>query len=192
LVNVGYSHSKRNTFISNKKIIHASLSQKTTNNANINKHGDKNKKAEADTVECLEIFGKFDNSVRDFTGFYNVELILENKVVATETLGIKKGFSFILLRDKHYTIKIKKEGFIPRLFSVSTKIGNGLDDKNTYVFSFETSLLSQDLYGHFEDDNVDFPFALISYNKTCDCFEHSKEYTASLIQRMINDIVFGI
>ena len=186
LVNEGYSRVKNNAFRFDKK---ASIA---TNYTDKTKHGDRDKKNVSDSVECLEIFGKFDTSVREFDGFYNVKLILENKVVATETVGIKKGFSFVLLKNKYYTIKIEKEGYISRLFSVSTKIGSSLNEQNTYVFSFETTLLSQDLTGRFEDDNVDFPFALISYNKTCDCFEHSKEYTTTLIQNMISDIIFGI
>ena len=157
-----------------------------------NKGDDKNKKVSIDTVECLEITGQFDCAVKDFTGFYNVKLIRNNTVVATQTLSMKNGFSFTLAKDIYYTIKIEKQGYISRIFSISTKVDDKLDERNTYVYSFETSLLREDLGGLFEDDNIDFPFALISYNKNCDCFEHSKEYTASLIQRMIHNIIYGI
>jgi hypothetical protein len=157
-----------------------------------NKGGDKNKKVSIDTTDCLEIIGQFDCAVKDFTGFYNVKLILDNTVVATQTLSMKKGFGFVLAKNMYYTIKIERRGYIPRIFSVSTKVDGELDEKNTYVYSFETSLLREDLGGLFEDDNIDFPFALISYNKNCDCFEHSKEYTASLIQKMISNIIYGI
>src|ERR1700757_113082 len=154
--------------------------------------GDKNKKAAPDTAGYLEVIGKFDYSVRNFTGFYNVKLILDNTVIATQTLSVKKGFGFILEKDKYYTIKIEKKGYISRIFSVSTIVNGKLDARNTYLFSFETSLLHEDLGALFEDDNIDFPFALISYNKNCDCFEHSKEYTASLIRNMIHNIIYGI
>jgi len=163
-----------------------------THNLLQNKGDDKNKKVSIDTVECLEITGQFDCGVKDFTGFYNVKLIRDNTVVATQTLSMKNGFSFTLAKDIYYTIKIEKQGYIPRIFSISTKVDDKLDERNTYVYSFETSLLREDLGGLFEDDNIDFPFALISYNKNCDCFEHSKEYTASLIQRMIHNIIYGV
>lgn len=163
-----------------------------THNLLPNKGDDKNKKVAIDTVECLEITGQFDCAVKDFTGFYNVKLILDNTVVATQTLSMKKGFGFTLAKNMYYTVKIEKEGYIPRIFSISTKVDDKLDERNTYVYSFETSLLHEDLGGLFEDDNIDFPFALISYNKNCDCFEHSKEYTTSLIQRMIHNIIYGI
>jgi hypothetical protein len=153
---------------------------------------DKTKKTTPDTVGYLEVIGKFDYSVRNFTGFYDVKLIMDNTVIATQTLSIKKGFGFILEKDKFYTIKIEKEGYISRIFSISTKVDGRLDVRNTYLFSFETSLLHEDLSGLFEDDNIDFPFALISYNKNCDCFEHSKDYTASLIRSMIHNIIYGI
>ncbi len=68
---------------------------------------------------------------------------------------------------------------------------NNLPNKDLCVFSFETNLLSEELKGNFDDDDVDFPIALVSYNKNCDCFEHDREYTLSLIQRMMNNLFFG-
>lgn len=161
-------------------------------NTEQNKGDEKKQRSAADTTDCLEITGRFDCSVKNFTGYYDVKLILDNTVIATQTLSIKKGFGFVLAKNNYYTIKIEKAGYIPRIFSISTKVNNVLDERNTYLFSFETSLLSEDLGGLFEDDNIDFPFALISYNKDCDCFEHSKEYTASLIQKMIHNLLYGI
>ena len=153
---------------------------------------DEKKPDSLNNLECLEITGKFDGTVKDLAGNYTAELILDNMVIASQTINVRRSFLFVLKRDLFYSIRVKKEGYISKTLSVSTKLTGKLDEKNSYVFSFETNLLSQDLYGNFDDDDVDFPVALISYNKSCDCFEHNKEYTASLINRMINNLFFGI
>ena len=90
-----------------------------------------------------------------------------------------------------YTIKLEKEACIPKLISISTRLSDKLDERNSYEFHFETNLLNEDLRGHFDDDDIDFPVALISYYKDCDCFKHSEQYTTSLIQKMINDLFLG-
>ena len=145
----------------------------------------------SEMADILEVKGSFDGTVKDFMGVYSAQLILDNKVIAVQTSKVKKSFSFILKRDMLYTIKVEKEGCIPKLVSISTILADAIDERNSYEFSFETNLLSEDLRGNFDDDDVDFPTALISYNKDCDCFEHNKQYTASLIQRMINNVFFG-
>jgi len=91
-----------------------------------------------------------------------------------------------------YSIQVEKEGYIPKLLSISTKMSDKIEMDGLYKFNFETNLISQDLSGHFTDDDVDFPVALVSYGKKCDCFEYNKEYTAKLINRMFNNLLFGM
>lgn len=131
---------------------------------------DSKHKKELDTLECLEITGTFDGTVKDFGGVYTAKLIRDNKVIETEVLKVKKKFDFILKKNLLYAIRVEKEGYISKTISISTKIPPGIEVRRLYEFTIETNLLSKDLEGHFDDDDVDFPVALISYNKKCDCF----------------------
>ncbi len=154
---------------------------------------DKKKENLSDTSECLEVKGKFDGSVKDFNGVYMAKLILDNKVIETQILNTRKSFLFTLQKNRLYAVRVEKAGYISKTVSISTYTSEkSMNEKNEYAFNFETNLISESLYACFDDDDVDFPVALVSYNKACDCFEHNKEYTAALVNRMINALIFGI
>src|SRR6201993_5427978 len=144
-----------------------------------------------DTSECLTITGNFDGTVKDLEGNYKAKLIRDNKVIEVQDLKVKKSFEFTLKKNMLYAIKVEKEGYIPKLISISTTMSSKIMVESPYKFNFETNLLSQDLYGHFDDDDVDFPVALVSYGKKCDCFEYNRDYTAKLINRMYTNLLFG-
>ena len=151
----------------------------------------KKKSTVVDTSECLEITGSFDGSVKDFEGTYVAKLYLDNKLVTSQTLKVKKKFIFILNKNSIYAIRVEKEGYIPKTVSINTKIPDKVEVGDPYRFHLSTNLLSNDLVVHFDDDDIDFPVALVSYKKGCDCFEFNEEYTKSLINRMVNDLMFG-
>jgi hypothetical protein len=146
-----------------------------------------------DTAECLEVSGRFDGSVKDFNGFYIARLISNNKVVETQILNIRKSFLFTLKKNMLYAVRLEKQGYISKTISISTHVSDTLlDERNAYLFNFQTNLLSEEIQGRFDDDDIDFPVALIGYNKICDCFDYNKEYTAALVQRMVSSILYGI
>jgi hypothetical protein len=151
----------------------------------------KNKEASDYETSCLEVTGKFDESMKSLEGKYSVKLMRDNKVVEEQNLKVNKGFKFVLKRDVQYTIKIEKEGYIPRLLSVYTKIPEKSDLNELFKFHFETNLIDQAFYYRFDDDDIDFPIALVSYAKKCDCFEYNKKYTQELMSRLINKLMVG-
>jgi hypothetical protein len=140
---------------------------------------------------CLEFIGKFDGTVKDLSGLYTIQLIQDNKVMKEQTISVTASFRFVLKRNMLYTVKLEKQGYISKTVSVSTVLPKKIEIENLYTFKLETNLLSQDLQGHFKDDDLDFPVALVSYGKKCDCFEYNRDYTAKLINSMYNNLVFG-
>ena len=151
----------------------------------------KKQQSAPDTSICLELIGKFDGTVKDFEGNYTAKLIRDNKVTEEQTLGVKKSFTFEMRRNMLYTIKIEKKGYISKMISISTKIPKKTEAGESFNFDLQTNLISEELSGHFNDDDLDFPVALVSYGKKCDCFEYNLNYTVSLISRMINSLIFG-
>lgn len=151
----------------------------------------KNKQGAIDTTECLEITGGFDETMKNLDGMYTAKLIKDNKVIEEQTVKIKKNLKFTLRKNMLYTIKIEKEGFIPRLFSISTNLSSKVETEDLFKFNFETNLISSDLYFYFDDDDMDFPIALISYSKKCDCFKYDEKYTEKMMTRILNRILSG-
>lgn len=152
---------------------------------------DKKKPKDSDTAECLTFTGKLDNTMKSAEGTYTIKIILDNKVVEQQTLGIKKTFKVVMKKNMFYTLKIEKDGFVPRLFSISTDLPKSIADGEMYEFNFETNLISQELYYHFDDDDMDFPLALISYGSKCDCFEYNVKYTEKIMSAIMSRILNG-
>ena len=142
-------------------------------------------------TDCLQITGKFDESMKSLEGNYSVKIMRDNKVVDEQTMKVSKQFKFILKKGVLYTVKIEKAGYIPRLLSVDTKIPEKSDVSELFKFHFETNLIDEAFYNHFDDDDIDFPIALVSYTKRCDCFEYNKKYTQELMSRLINKLMVG-
>ena len=157
----------------------------------VHSQSDKKNFISSDTTECLTITGNFDGTVKDLEGNYKAKLMRDNKVIEEQDLKVKKSFEFTLKKNMLYAIKVEKEGYIPKIISISTSMSSKIIVESPYKFNFETNLISQELYGHFNDDDVDFPVALVSYGKKCDCFQYNQEYTAKLISRMYTNLLFG-
>ena len=75
--------------------------------------------------------------------------------------------------NKYYSFVIKKEGFVPAIIIVST-ITNAGDLTKVYHFDFEYEMIP--LINHLNKDYIDFPAALIHYEKPDDKFEISETY----------------
>lgn len=142
-------------------------------------------------TDCLEVTGKFDETMKSLQGTYTAKILRDNKVVEEKTLKVKQGFKFVLKRDVLYTLKIEKEGYIPRLLSISTKIPEKSELDDLFKFHFETNLIDEAFYTKFEDDDIDFPIALVAYAKRCDCFEYDKKYTQELMSRLVGTLMVG-
>ncbi len=147
---------------------------------------------DADTTDCLLVTGKFDASMKHFEGTYKASLIRDNKVEEFQEVKVKKSFTFILRKNFHYSIKIEKPGYIYKLISVSTVLPHGTDFTDMFKFTYQTSMIAEDLYHHFDDDDMDFPMALVEYKRKCDCFEYDAKYTAMLIERILNTMMYGV
>ena len=143
------------------------------------------------TTNCLEFIGKFDGTVKDLAGLYTAQLLQDNKVIKEQTISVTVPFKFVLKKNTLYAVRLIKQGCISKTVSVSTNLPKKIEIESLYIFTLETNLISQDLSGNFKDDDVDFPVALVSYGKKCDCFEYNRDYTEKLIASMYNNLVFG-
>jgi hypothetical protein len=140
---------------------------------------------------ALEVTGKFDETMNHLQGKYMARVLRDNKVVQEQELKVSKGFRFVLNRDAHYTIKIEKEGYIPRLLSIDTRIPEKAELDELFKFYFETNLIDDHFYHHFDADDVDFPIALVAYARKCDCFQYDKKYTEAIMNRIVSTLMLG-
>lgn len=140
-----------------------------------------------DQQECLVILGKISNAgskmkFKKDKG-YKVELICFNTLIETETKKSNKGFRLVLKKNAIYTIKISKEGFITKIISINTAI-----DKNEGApltrFFFETDLIKENMKTQLDEESLEFPIALISYDTLNGAFTLNEKYTENIKQRI--------
>lgn len=148
---------------------------------------DDKKKAASNTTEtevCLEVTGNLDASMKIKEGSYTVKLLHDNKVIDQFVVDAKAKFKLNLKRNTSYTIRIEKEGYIPRLVSVNTTLPETARKNSLYRFHFDMQLFSDTYAKYFDADDIDFPIALIAYDKNKGLFHYDKNYTARIQQKM--------
>jgi hypothetical protein len=136
-----------------------------------------NKPMPADSTNkefCLEITGlvlRKGKPINDAT----IRLIYENEVILTSTIQNKPKFRYRLRKDCIYTIEFSKEGCVTRLVSISTKIPQGISTDPIFRFDFDVELFEPAQNNN--SDMLDFPTAIISYDKTKGEFDYDRNYT---------------
>ncbi len=130
---------------------------------------------------CLELNGK--------TPFkkgepYKVELIYYNTTIDTVVVENRKGFVFNLNKNAFYTIKISREGYLPKLVSIDTHIPDSRYNKGLYKFEFSTDLFDNSV----KSEATEFPIAIIAYNKKAREFNYNERYTSNIKAEIKADI----
>src|SRR5689334_6232740 len=81
-----------------------------------------------DSPVCLEIAGVVTNADGGIDKSCTVELLCSNEVIETVSLKSgKKDFKFALHKNKYYTIRISKNGFLSRLVGIDTNVSEDLE-----------------------------------------------------------------
>lgn len=129
-----------------------------------------------DSLSCLLIEGKITNADDGIDQICKVELISANEVVDSAILKDgKKRFKFVLEKNTYYAIRITKIGYLSKLVSVNTEMVTQSD--LIYSFEFETGLIKEGAAKAFNEDILDFPVAIISFDYALDEFSYNQEYT---------------
>ncbi|MGD1845100.1 MAG: hypothetical protein ACFB10_06870 [Salibacteraceae bacterium] len=98
-----------------------------------------------------------------------------NRIVKTIQTKKNGKFLFQLNRNRDYTIEIKKDTYVTKRVSISTKVPHGvgwLPD-----FDFDTSLLKVEKFRGIDISDLDFPSALIAYDTKDKEMDFSKTYS---------------
>lgn len=130
-----------------------------------------------DTVNCLKIVGVIPCEYEDAPAL--VELISYNQRIDTAILaeGATK-FKFLLKKNTSYTIRISRQGFVPRLIVIDTRIPQEVDEM--FKFTFTTKLMKAETASRLNQDALDFPVAMIYFDMDQQSFDYDKQYTIAV------------
>ena|ERR1700741_412338 len=102
-----------------------------------------------------------------------VSLMADGKVVEEFVSKGTKDIKFKLTRDKDYSLLVKKEGFVPAVFVISTKLPKNVTEYNYHV-EFTYDMIPQQ--NSLNKEYLDYPAAYVMYYKNKDEFAVSKKY----------------
>lgn len=119
----------------------------------------------------------------------------ENKLVGAEVVLFKgneqivvvktdKGgrFGFKLDMNEDYGMEFRHEGFVPKRIAIDTRLPKPKPGQEYELVPLDItiSLLEKQRYNGAPTDDLDFPFALIKFNKRTLAFEQDAEYTMGM------------
>lgn len=130
--------------------------------------------------DVLDISGEITHGDASLDGVL-VELFEGNKVVDAFETKKNGKFKFTLMSEEIYTIQLTKKGYYTKRISVNTKVPSEIED--TYKFDFDINVDAKE-DKEYDGYLVEYPSALIAYDKKKDEFIFDKTYTKSYFEEI--------
>lgn len=131
-----------------------------------------------DTLYCIEIDGKVLIPKSDDSKLYTIELLCHNDVVDSGVVVDNESFLLKVKKNSWYTIRIMKPGYFPLVVSIDTRLPEY--DNDQHKFHFDTELIVENYTMIQDDDAIDFPIAIISFNQKKNEFMPVMQYSKNI------------
>lgn len=131
-----------------------------------------------DSTVCLKINGIILKSPVRERGSYTVELFLDNTKIDSSLVSVNKPFEFNLSKNLWYTLRISKNGFVPLLISIDTKLIH--NNSTPYEFLFETELYHTTKINEIDRYTYDLPIGIVKFDESKNRFYPAEDYRAHI------------
>ncbi|HEV7231755.1 MAG TPA: hypothetical protein VGO45_10530 [Bacteroidia bacterium] len=129
----------------------------------------------AEKNDCLELFSNITFGGHAMTGL-TVRLYRGENLIA-EIPGTERTY-ITLEKNNQYTVSYSAKGYVTRTISIDTHLPENAAFNSAFRFEFNLEMMRE---GKAEASyDLDFPVALVCYNKASDRFEYSKTYTGKI------------
>ena len=129
----------------------------------------------------LPIVGRVSDAEGKLQGC-TVKVFNGNELVGEQLTSKGGRFDMLLGLGQEYAIEFHKEGFLPKRVLVDTRADLPKDVMQIDPLMMEMSMLPASKYGGANTDDLDFPFAIIRYNKGAKAFVQDQDYTADMMR----------
>lgn len=133
-----------------------------------------------DSLVCLEVSGKIRLQNNPYNNKIKVELIHYNTVIDSITVKQDKKFKFYFEKGAYYTLRISKPGYITKLITVCTILKKFNHKDDYYRFQFDTELLPVIATEILDQEVLEFPIAIISFDEKLKAFFINENYTSNI------------
>lgn len=107
-----------------------------------------------------------------------------NDLVVNGNLDRRGEFELPLYANQNYVLEINADGYLPKRFYFNTSIPQG--EQKLYTFGFFVSLLPEERVKGADIFSLDFPYAIVSYNKETSAFDFSEKYSEEMRSEEMN------
>lgn len=129
----------------------------------------------------LEITGRISDGEKKLAG---CELVVYegNDIVATQVTDKSGRFGLGLGLGKEFAIVFQKDGFLPKRILVDTRAKIPVEIQELAPLDMEMSMLLASKYEGANTDMLDFPFAIVKWNRQVGAFTQDQQYTADMMR----------
>lgn len=103
-----------------------------------------------------------------------------NEALSEVTTDKNGKFEVALKLDRQYGLEFHKEGFVPKRIVIDTRAEVPAEHLAYVPLVMDISMLAVEKYQGVDTDVLDFPFAIVRYNKVVDAFVQDQEYTMGM------------
>ncbi len=135
----------------------------------------------AEQIGPLMVDGRITDGENKLAGG-EVIVYRDNEQVASITTDKSGKFHTELLINAEYGLEFRHEGFVAKRISINTHMPKPKPDQEFELVPIDmnVSMLERTRYQGANTDDLDFPFAMIKFNKKTMAFEQDLEYTMGM------------
>lgn len=105
-----------------------------------------------------------------------------NELVGRQVTDKSGRFGMGLGLGKEFAIEFRKEGFLPKRILVDTRAELPKELVEIAPMDMEMSMLPASKYEGADTDVLDFPFAIVKYDKRVGAFVQDQQYTSDMMR----------
>ncbi|MCW5899914.1 MAG: carboxypeptidase regulatory-like domain-containing protein [Flavobacteriales bacterium] len=138
-------------------------------------------KAGATAEPVLPITGRITDGDKKLEGCH-IAVYRENDLVGEQTTDKTGKFKVGLPVGETYGIVFQREGFVPKRILVDTRAELPKGELVFEPLDMEVSMLASSKYDGTDTDALDFPFAIVSWDKRVKAFTQDEKYTRDMMR----------
>ena len=129
----------------------------------------------------LEVTGRITDGEKKLEGC-SVIVYEGNEVVGEQKTDKSGRFGLGMGLNKEFAVVFQKEGFLPKRVLIDTRAKIPPDLTALPPVEMEMSMLRADKYDGADTDVLDFPFAIVSWNRSLLAFVQDQQYTVDMMR----------
>jgi hypothetical protein len=132
-------------------------------------------------ANLLPVHGKVTDGQNKMEGC-EVVVFRDNEEIESMTTGRAGKFEVLLETGPQYAVEFRKDGFLPKRLLVDTSNDLPAEQAVFMPLAMDLSLLKAEKYEGGNTDVLDFPFAIIRFDKRAGTFVQDQQYTMDMMR----------